>query len=83
MLCLFSFIHPHRTAPPQERGTIRDRVRPDGPFAGKDKWSCAPLTYRDVLRFLRRIINITSAAPAAIQMIACNIVLLMVSHLLS
>jgi hypothetical protein len=39
--------------------------------------------YRDTLRFLRRIINITSAAPAAIQMIACIIVLLMISRLLS
>ncbi len=39
--------------------------------------------YRDTLRFLRRIINSTSAAPAAIQMIACSIVLFMFSHLLS
>jgi hypothetical protein len=39
--------------------------------------------YREALRFLRRIINITSAAPAAIQMIACNIVLLIVWYLLS
>jgi hypothetical protein len=36
--------------------------------------------YRDALRFLRRIINITSAAPAAIQMIVCIIMLFMVSH---
>ena len=36
--------------------------------------------YRVVLRLRRRIINITSAAPAAIQMTACNIVLLMFSR---
>jgi len=70
----------HRCFPPKRcertRGSTCRRAVSAGLFG-------AHVNYRDALRFLRRIINITSAAPAAIQMIACKIVLLMVWHLLS
>jgi len=63
-------VHPEnpRTAPRQEPGGLTN-VAPH---------------YRDALRFLRRIINMTSAAPAAIQITACRIIPLSMSvYLLS